>query len=281
VLIHAVPYAAEATPPEILGLALNELSRLVDVVVVVEASQTFTGEPSKPVVADLLATDRRFREHAGRVKAMTIDFPEGMSAWGRDSWSRGAVAQAVSHVPNVSADDLVLFGDADEIPHPRTLRTAMAEVSGPGWVPALKLQGRYHEWFMDLAAVGSPDHLWEFRQPVLTTWRELSRTGGERMRSGSGNLPAAVGPLGWHFTLQGGAEACARKLRSYAHTELGGMRAPRLQAEFIDRERDIQDRCGLVSVLSSELPDTMRDNWEPWLDWLLPRTVAGGSRFLP
>jgi hypothetical protein len=280
VLIHAMPYAAEATPTEILGVLLDELADQVDMVVVVEATQTFTGQPSTPVVRDLL--DGPWAEHKGRVKPMTIEFPEGMSAWGRDSWSRGAVAQAVGHVPGISADDLVLFGDADEIPHPTTLREAASEVGSAPWAAnVMQLPGRYHEWYLDLAAVGSPDHLWEFRQPVLMTWRHLSRVGGERARASSGHAPRAKGPLGWHFTLQGGAEACARKLSSYAHTELGGMRGPRIQAEFIDKERDIQDRCGLVSVPVFLLPASIQANGAAWLDWMLPRTVASASGFLP
>ncbi len=272
-LIRAVPYAAEATPTEILRLGLDELADLVDITVVVEATQTFTGEPSTPVVRDLL--DGPWSDLAGRIVPMVIDFPEGMSAWGRDGWSRGAVAQAVGYVTGVTADTLVLFGDADEIPHPDTLRQAMTDVDGPGWSPALQLRGNYYEWWMDLVAVGSPFHLWEFRQPVLTTWRELSRTGGERMRSQAGNFPAADGPDGWHFTLQGGAEACALKLRSYAHAELGGMRAPLIQAEFIDKERDIQDRCGLISQLPRRMPATIRNNAGAWKNWLNPRTLAG------
>ncbi len=274
-----MPYAAEATPPEILMANLNELSELVDVVVVVEATETFTGKRSVPIVKDMISGT----QHAGRVMAMTIDFPSGMSAWGRDDWSRGAVGQAVGHVTGVNDETHVLFGDADEIPHPETLANALTEVGdAEAWMAnVMQLPGRYHEWYLDLVAVGSPDHLWEFRQPVITTWGVLARRGGERLRGESGRCIKARGPLGWHFTLQGGAEACATKLASYAHTELGDLDAETLQAEFIDKERDILDRAGLVSIPISELPVSIKSAGAWWIDWVLPRTRESAGLWLP
>lgn len=267
-IIDVFPYAAEATPPEIVLLRLRELRGVVDVHLMVEMDQTFTGQPRTQSWPEL-AQRTEFAEHAPRVIGVQAEYPDGgMSSWGRDNWHRAACAQAVAHFIRPADADLVLFGDADEIPHPEALFTA---------APGTKLLGRYHEWYLDLMAAGSPDHLWEFRQPVLVTWAHLREHGGEYVRLQSGNLPARAGaPFGWHFTLQGGAEACARKLSAYAHTELGGTTPAEVQA-FMDREHDVLSRCGLVSAPTSEMPRTVQLDPPAWEAWLNPRTHAAWS----
>ncbi len=264
-MIDAFPYAVEATPPAILALRLAELERLVDVHVIVEATETFTGLP-RELSWPVLAQRPEFAPHASRVMHYVIDYPAGLSPWGRDQYTRQAVGRAVADLLGPYPTERVLFGDADEIPRPAVLARAL---------PGQKLLGRYHEWWLDLVGVGSPDHLWEFRQPVLTTWGDLEAYGGEHIRSNSGHMPAAHGSeYGWHFTLQGGAEHATRKLAAYAHTELGGTSVNRVQA-FINAERDILDRCGLVSVPMSELPATVREDPARWASMLLPRTRRG------
>jgi hypothetical protein len=254
------PYAAEATPPEILLLRLAELDPWADMHLIVEANQTFSGS-DRELSWPELSKRREFAEYAPKVVLATFDFPEGLSTWGRDRYHRGACAQAVGHYLSPMDTDLVLFADADEIPRPATLF---------GTPPGVKLPGRYHEWHLDLAAVGSPSYLWEFRQPALVTWRTLRQYGGEHIRDNSGHMPAAHGQTGWHFTLQGGAAACTRKLNAYAHTELASLTEYDVQL-MISKELDVLDRCGLVRVPLAELPPS----WErvPYLvEWLLPRT---------
>lgn len=270
-IIDVFPYAAEATPPEVLLLRLHELRGVVDVHLVVEMDQTFTGHRRAQSWPELVQRPE-FARLSPRVFGVMAEYPDGgMSAWGRDNWHRAACAQAVGHYLQPKDDDLVLFGDADEIPHPEALFTA---------APGTKLLGRYHEWYLDLVAVGSPDHLWEFRQPALVTWAHLREYGGEHVRNTSGNLPAREGaPIGWHFTLQGGAEACARKLRAYAHEELGGITAERVQA-MMTAERDVLGRCGLVSVPPSLMPRTIRRDPAAWEAMLLLRQLPAWSGYV-
>lgn len=242
-IVDAFPYAYG---PEILLIRLHELAGVVDRHLIVEADTTHAGRPRTPHWPQL-RDDPLFAPFRDRVDWVWVEVPRSVDRpIAREGWIRSAVLDAVRGMSYASDDLWVLFGDHDEIPHPE----AIAEVFAARF-PAARLLTRYHEWYLNLRATGGP-HLWEFRQPLLFRLWWAARESGEKVRAGQNgwmNLFAA----GWHLTLQGGADAVAEKLRTFAHTELSRFTAP-LISSLMEQRRDILDRTPLELVPDEELP---------------------------
>jgi beta-1,4-mannosyl-glycoprotein beta-1,4-N-acetylglucosaminyltransferase len=242
--------------PEVLLLRLRTLVSLVDRHVIIEADSTFSGKPREPLWP-VLAQQERFGPYVDRVHHVLISPPPGLTPWGREEWMRDASLNAVHNLgePN----PLVILGDADEIPNPGAVRI----VESRGYERA-RLYGRYHEWYLDLRAVGSP-YRWEHRQPIMFRLASVGDESGTSLRArqwhGSTGPTYQIGYpgtrrqafAGWHFTLQGGADACREKLQAGAHTELSGLSTRRL-SELAEDRKDILDRCPLERVHFSGLP---------------------------
>jgi len=242
VIVDAFPYAYG---PEILLIRLHELAGVVDRHLIVEADTTHTGRPRTPHWPEL-RNDPLFAPFRDRVDWSWVEVPRSVDRpIVREGWIRSAVLDAVRGMPYASDDLWVLFGDHDEIPHPEAMSDALA-----ARYPAARLLTRYHEWYLNLRASGGP-HLWEFRQPMLFTLEWAAPYSGEEMRARQIGYRAAG--TGWHLTLQGGADAVAEKLRTFAHTEMSRFTAPLISA-LMEQRRDILDRAPLELVPDEELP---------------------------
>jgi hypothetical protein len=255
VLIDAFPYAYG---PEILLLRLRELDAMVDRHVIVECETTYTGQ-YRDLAWPELAKDPRFLPFAHKVAWSQIAIPAGIdSPWGREEYIRSAVLLH-ARLAVVESDDVILFGDHDEIPNPR----ALTRVLDAG-IKRSRLWGAYHEWFLNLRAKGSPRYLWEFRQPItflagdpLTQgWeagadlRALQWQGWDGVVELGKDDPSY---RGWHMTLQGGADDVLAKLQIGAHTELSTLTREQVQGK-IDRRADILSRCALERCPSYDMP---------------------------
>lgn len=273
-IFDAFPFAYG---PEVLDIRLHELAGVVDRFVIVEADRTFTGREREPLWP-VLASTPRFADVADRVDWTWQEMPAEHvgSPWAADGWIRDATLDAVHDL--AGGQDYVLFGDHDEIPHPDAVR----HVTEYG-VPRARLWGRYHEWFLNLAAVGGP-YLWEFRQPLMFYVNALPSSSTDTLPTGStlraGQFSPGVGlaleygrnfgpwSSGWHFTLQGGPAAVAEKLAATAHTELQRIDA----TAVMGRREDILGRCLLQQVPKTELPRYVQDHFDHFasLGMLLP-----------
>lgn len=261
--------------PEVLDIRLHELADVVDKFVIVEADRTFPGAAREPLWPALASTPR-FRDVADRVDWTWVTMPERMIGypWAADGWLRDVLLDIVLELAD--GQDYVLFGDHDEIPHPDAVR----HVADRG-IERARLWGRYHEWFLNLGAVGGP-FLWEFRQPLLFRASEVERRPIDGSTLRAGQFSPGTGraleygrdfgpwPSGWHFTLQGSLDAITEKLYATAHTELRKV-LPRV-GEIRERREDIISRCALERVPDRSLPRYVQDNWEYFagLGMLLP-----------
>ena len=262
-LIDAFPYAYGS---EVLLLRMQELSGVVDVHVIVEASVTHTGrrrEWSWPV----LQNAPEFAPYRNKVAWCPIDIPNGIRApWGREEYIRSACllhAKALAQ----GGKDLILFSDHDEIPHPDALMYVVLNC-----VERARLLGTYHEWYLNLRAVGSPFYLWEFRQPMtfraddhlISHWgdeagarlRAMQWLGADALEFGGRNDPEY---RGWHMTLQGGERQVWGKLQTCAHTELQSLSLQNIKAMMWKR-LDILERCRLEKCSDLDLPASLIAN---------------------
>ncbi len=260
--------------PEVLLLRLRTLADVVDRHVIVEADLTHTGEPREPLWPQLL-DDPRFAEHAHRVEWFWEETPRLIRApLGREEWLRDRSLQLV-HELGLDGSAYVLLADADEVPNPGAL--AMVRLQGHD---RARLYGRYHEWWLDWRAHGGP-YRWEFRQPLMFRLSAYSRqVTGSHLRASQMHGHPKVKQIGWpgdpgapiqgwHFTLQGGAEACVHKLRSFAHVELAELGQDEIQV-MINEQVDILGRAPLKRVPVAHLPAPVREDmttFGPLLSW--------------
>ena len=106
-----------------LNMRLHELNDFVDYFVLAESTVTFTGNP-KPLFYK--ENKERFKAFHNKIIHIVIDdMPESNDAWDRENHQRTCLKRAVSLVPDICAEDIILVSDLDEIPNPKYLSRAL------------------------------------------------------------------------------------------------------------------------------------------------------------
>lgn len=246
-VLDAFPYALN---PEVLAIRLATLADVVDKFVIVEADRTFAGAEREAALPALLAHPH-IAPYADRITPVWLRTPDGITdPWRREEWLRDAVLEEALRVTD-RPDDMILFGDHDEIPRPVEVAAASRR-NAP-----TKFSTRYHEWFLDLAACGSPGYIWEFRQPIMVPVRAAWLHPGQRIRA-AGWAPFRRTAAGWHFTLQGGIDEVYAKLRATAHTELQTITRDEV-LERMAAHKDLLDRAPMEVVPLCDLPPVIAE----------------------
>lgn len=108
---------------ELLKVRLEELYDVVDHFVIVEASETFSGNP-KP----LLFTENKeqFEQYQDKIISIVVDdFPSHTAdtandRWVREEFQRNAILRGLANCKN---EDIILISDIDEIPNENSINT--------------------------------------------------------------------------------------------------------------------------------------------------------------
>src|SRR3954470_19749172 len=111
---------------DLLELRLRVLGDIVDRFVVVEADRTFTGLPKPLHLADNRHRFTPWRDKLVPVVA-TLD-AQAPSPWDREHQQERRQRDALS---GLDADDLLVVGDIDEVPHPHVLRHLAERLATP------------------------------------------------------------------------------------------------------------------------------------------------------
>lgn len=190
---------------DMLECRLTQLQDVVDWFVVVEAAETFQGDP-KPLSYD----PARFVDWDDRIVYVVADLPPGGDAWVREAAQREAMWQGIDQL-DLDGDDTIIVSDVDEIwradvpvtdlPRPFTVLTLTMYVHHFGWMHPDPWHGPVVTSVADLP----PAELGTFQTVRSCRLHEL---------------PPRVRNAGWHLSWFGGSEASVRKLGSFSHTEL-------------------------------------------------------------
>jgi len=109
---------------DVLEIRLNTLDDLVDEFIITEAETTFSGL-AKPFFAhEALDTFGKFAHKITIQKV--IDVPTTLTPFERDRYQRDQVKEILS--AKLEDEDLLLYGDVDEIPKPETLSRAISSM---------------------------------------------------------------------------------------------------------------------------------------------------------
>ena len=196
---------------ELLAVRLRHLAGIVDHVVVVEGSTTFTGHP-KPLHFAESGLDTSW--FPGTVEGVVVDLPTGAGkAWDRENAQRAALGRYL--VEHADPADLLLIGDVDELPRRAVLQRLERTLVEPArlrMVDALY----YANWHQR--------HPWTLG-PIVTRLDGLDHpsvrgTLGVRLHEDDRFVEEYVPDAGWHLSFLGGPDAIVAKLAAYSHQEL-------------------------------------------------------------
>ncbi|KIN73334.1 glycosyltransferase family 17 protein [Sulfitobacter guttiformis] len=215
---------------DLLELRLNELWNVVDVFVIVEARQTFSGNP-KPMC--LLDNKERLAKYMDKIRYVVVEeFPKGLDDWGKETHQRNAIRKELH---DLSPDDIVILSDVDEIPRADVVKRIADNGIQPKEIFCLSL-----DWFSYYLNVKLPEKwdrqstrmiraadlhdvqsLRRVKGPTKGLGRNLVRQIKSSRSMGYWVRRVLVPDAGWHFTWLGGAEAVALKGSSIAvHSSL-------------------------------------------------------------
>lgn len=228
-------------PVEVLAIRLRELVEVVDRHVIVESTETFSGLPREirwPELQEhpLIAPFARKVDHH-------VITPRGADPWAKEFHQR-RTSVTIADSLGCHPQDVVVFGDLDEIPHRDAVRIGI-ERAGSGL--ATRCVGTYRQYAIDLMADGSPHWNWEYHQPLVASRAEIGDDPQAFRDAQPGTESGLIIPLGWHLSSQGSVEDIALKMRSYSHTEYAHITAADIAERVVNR-CDIVDRCAVNEV---------------------------------
>jgi hypothetical protein len=269
---------------ELLELRLRELYDHVDYFVLVEANRTFQNNFKPLYYAD---RNRQFDQWKDKIIYVPVtDMPTDTDPWGRERHQRDAILRGL---PNADADDIVMIGDADEIPRPETvqrLRTSASSVWGFR-MPLFNFKYNYMMVTQDLYSVWSG----AVRRHALTSPEDFRRMrhalNGFPLNHSDGTVEI-VEHAGWHFTYLGTEDFARSKIQSFAHDETN---RPEI-LDQLDIEDSIQRGVGIIRtnedyrfvpvVLDEYFPKTVVNNCEQFADQIILDTATTSARqYLP
>lgn len=196
---------------DILELRLHELADVVDVFVLVEACETFTGE-FKPPMWQTQRFESRFDPFIGRITWLSpaISDPK-LTAWQRESYHRNTIGDALREF-DAQPDDIILVSDVDEIPRAESVRFAADLIQrGEQRVAFRQDVYFYHPQCLNLLT-------WYGTR--ATAYRNLGSPQSMRATEYTNGSEAVIVEGGWHFSYFMDTAAIQRKLAAYSHTEV-------------------------------------------------------------
>ncbi len=271
---------------DILKLRMQIMAPYVDFFVIEEASVTFSGEPKRMIFAE---NRQLFAEFEDKIRYVAVeDSPmEGVTTHERDKYQKNQLIRAMA---DCKPEDIIIFGDVDEIPNPESL-TRVLDGFEPGKIYHLAQRMFYCFLNMEEVSGNLLSITGEFPKVERKQWlgtkicsfadipekgivylREISPTDVRSVRVSEG---------GWHFGYMGGngerdvAKRIGEKVRAAAHAEYN---SKRYLDEAVDRllcGEDIFDRdAKFVRVeIDGSFPAYLREHREEY-DFLIAPEIG-------
>lgn len=192
---------------EVLDIRLHEMDPVVDKFVIVEAIETFRGNPKELIFAK---NAKQFEQFMGKIIYFVIDHClETNNPWNREAYHRNMLLSALTGCEN---EDVILISDVDEIVQAKGVVSIYNFLySNPGQI--VSVNQKYIATFLNRL----PDPVM-WRGTVATTYGKLKEYGPNELRNLRYTVPAIA--EGWHFTYQGGTERELYKIGAFSHAEL-------------------------------------------------------------
>ena len=229
-----------------LEIRLHELDPYVDRFVLVEADFTFQGG-EKPF--HFAEHKDRYRKFLDRIMHVKREGPvQARDAWEREALQRNAIKTGLKEA---KPGDMVLVGDADEIPRGSSIPDAAQMIRKD---PSLQVSFDQVLSFYHVNNVCPTP--WYGTQAVSAG--QLHQRGAEHVRQSRGG-GATLPRSGWHFCNLGDPAWLIEKIESFSHTEvnLPQYKDPEFLQRCIDEGREMTGRTDIQFTLE-ENPDLPR-----------------------
>lgn len=263
-VIDCIPFFNEL---DLLQLRLHILDPYVDRFVIEEATMTFSGEP-KPLCFE--EHKEMFREFLPKIIYLPVtDTSADLSTHERDYFQKNHLIEGLR---DASPEDVILFGDCDEFPDPKTLQKITAQFD-PSKVYHLaqrnfyaflnmeEVSGKLLSITGEFPGIAPKDRKWLGTK--IFSIRNIPPEGIVRMRDlvlVTDPRSVRVSDGGWHFGYMGGqhetnaARRIGIKVKAAAHQEYN---EKEILAETMDRLILGQDIFGRdAQFRRTELDDT-------------------------
>ena len=219
---------------DILKLRLGILDKYVDKFIIEEATVTFSGEPKE------LCFDKNrelFKDYLHKIVYITVDdTPMDISTHERDYYQKNCLKRGLEEV-GATADDVLIFGDVDEIPNPSVLEKIIASfdknkvyhLAQRNFYVYMNMEeksGKLLSITGEFPEIAEKDRKWLGTK--ITSLDNIPKEGIVRLRDiipVTDERSVRVADGGWHFGYMGGyketnpAKRIGIKVKAAAHQE--------------------------------------------------------------
>ena len=269
---------------DILKLRMHILAPYVDKFVLEESTVTFSGEPKEMTFAK---NRDMFAEFADKIIYVAVDNSpmSGVTTHERDKFQKN---QLIRGMVDCKPDDIIIFGDVDEIPNPKTLEKIIQNFDS---TKIYHLAQRMFYCFLNMEEISGNllSITGEFKGVEQRQWLgtkicsfgNLPEEGIVFLREVSPDDPRSVRVAdgGWHFGYMGGngerdvAKRIGIKVKAAAHQEYN---SSRYLNEAVDRLLCGEDIFGrnarFVRVpIDESYPDYLRNHQEEYAFLMAPK----------
>lgn len=245
---------------DLLEIRLNILDRYVDYFVIGESKQTFSGK-EKPLIYP--GNGERFGKW--RKKVIYVEIPDGdfANAFERAAYQKDFLRSRLLFaetgmswkLPNIKDDDIVYFGDLDEIWKPKEIADDKV----------YNLHQLNYSYFLNNRSSE------EWVGTVVGKWGTIKQNTFNYWRAHHENV---LSDGGWHFTNMGGPDQIRLKLESYDHQEFNTdqvkdniLARMAFGEDYVGRKVDWLGNPFSFSLDESELPTYILDNREKYASY--------------
>lgn len=256
---------------DLLELRLNELDKVVDKFVIVEATLTHSGLPKRLYYAENVGKFYDF--HDKIIYVIVDDMPvtrEQLSAsyelWDRywipdgylmgDNWIRERYQrnQMMSGLIQCKPDDIIIIGDADEIVRPSILEHIYETiVDGSNCIMQTMITG-----YMNFKGSN-----YDWAGSKIMKYKFVTNPSEHRFHMPASNV---ILDAGWHMNYLGGAEAIRTKIKSYAHQEYNNANILNGVESRLANKKDVLGRIGEIDCqiipIDERMPKYILENPE-------------------
>jgi beta-1,4-mannosyl-glycoprotein beta-1,4-N-acetylglucosaminyltransferase len=258
---------------DLLDIRLHVLSSHVDYFVLVEATQTFSGQ-LKPLFYQV--NQKRFTKFANQIIHVVVDdmnnaptitnqppfdkielFQQNPIVWSKEFYQRNSLVRGLAKATD---NDLILIGDIDEIPNPSKIKTIKFSSR-----PTI-FEQKFYYYYLNCQSLNNWHGTRGIYKKFLTTPQEI------RVQTLKTSYIIKNG--GWHFSYLGGFSQITKKIKSFSHQELNIPQINNLKRlKFnIDNNLDIFDRPFSYNVIKVDksFPKYIYQNTNKYKKYIKP-----------
>ncbi len=198
---------------DILELRLNILDKYVDKFIIEEATMTFSGQEKSLCFA---ANKDRFKKFLDKIVYVTVDdSPTTGTTHQRDYFQKNRLIEGLKQV-GATSDDVIIFGDCDEIPNPKELEKIigsfdkskvyhLAQRNFYGFLNMEEKSGKLLSITREFPQIADRDRKWLGTK--VTSIDNIPKEGIVRLRdlcNTTDDNAVRIPNGGWHFGYMGG-----------------------------------------------------------------------------